>query len=484
VNLPKSGSGLARPDIAVNPTLILAVLAFSSFCASLMQSLVIPIQQDLHIYLNTSQGNASWVITATLLGGAVAMPVAGRLADMYGKKPILVASSVILLAGSLLCALSSSLIPVLIGRALQGVAMGYIPVAMSFVREVVPPKMSTTAVAVISATLGVGGALGLPLAAWIAESGDWHALFWVATALAAVMVVTSIVLLPHVRDAIEAKLDWIGALGLAAGLVAFLIGISKGHDWEWTSGSTLGCIFGGLVILLIWGWYQLRASDPLVDLRTTANRPVLMTNLAAVLIGFGMMAQAIVVPQLLQMPKETGYGMAQSMLAAGLWMAPGGLMMMFFAPVSAKLIGTIGGRKTLTIGALVVAVGYVMAVFMIDEPWKILIATCVGSAGVGIGYSAMPTLIMQNVPASEAGAAVGLNGLMRSIGTTTSSAVMAVLLTSSTIVGTAIPTLGAYKLCFWVGAAAAVVGAVFAFAAYPSKKISPAELQEVAAGTA
>ena len=89
-----------------------------------------------------------------------------------------------------------------------------------------------------------------------------------------------------------------------------------------------------MVVLLLWGCYELRQQDPLVDLRTTARPPVLLTNIAAVAIGFGMMAQSIVVPQLLQMPSATGYGLGQSILAAGLWMAPGGLMMMLFAPVS------------------------------------------------------------------------------------------------------------------------------------------------------
>lgn len=153
------------------------VLGFSSLCAALMQSLVIPLQPELPQLLDTPASNAAWVVTATLLAGGVAMPVAGRLADIYGRKPILVASAVIMLAGSIICALYSTIGPVLIGRILQGFAMGYIPVAISFVREVTPPAMRNSAVAGISATLGVGGALGLPIAAWIAQAFDWHMLF-------------------------------------------------------------------------------------------------------------------------------------------------------------------------------------------------------------------------------------------------------------------------------------------------------------------
>ena len=444
---------------------VVAVLCLSSLCAALMQSLVIPIQSELPDLLRTSASNASWVVTATLLGAAVAMPVSGRLADLVGKKPVLVASAAILLVGSAICAVSDTVGPVLVGRVLQGVAMGYVPVAISMVREVTPEHMRNTAVAGVSATLGVGGALGLPLAAWIAQGHDWHALFWVSVALAAVVLVLSASVLPHVHDAHPGRLDVVGALGLAVGLVALLVGVSKGHDWGWASSGTIGCIAGGVVVLLAWGWFELRHRDPLVDLRTTAKRPVLLTNIAALLIGFGMMAQSIVVPQLLEMPKATGFGLGQTILAAGLWMAPAGIVMMAFAPVSSRLLTRFGGRVTLATGAFVIAGGYVLAVFMTGAPWQLMVATCVAAAGVGIGYAAMPTLILTNVPPAEAASGVGVNALMRSMGTTVAGAVMAAVLTSRTVElapGVAIPSHDAFRLCFVIGAAAAAAGATIA----------------------
>ena len=459
----------APPRSTAHPVPVIVVLGFSSLCVALMQSLVIPIQLELPDLLGTSPSNASWVVTATLLGAAVAMPVAGRLADILGKKPVLVASAVLLMVGSLVAALSGSLVPLLIGRVLQGLAMGYNPFAISFVREIAPTRMVNTSIAAISAMMGVGGALGLPLAAWVADSFDWHALFWVSLGLAAAMTALSLIVLPHVHDAHQARLDWIGAIGLAIGLVSFLVGISKGNDWGWTDGLPLGLILGGLAVLVVWGVFEFRHDDPLVDLQTMSRRPVLMTNLAAVLIGFGMMAQAIVVPQLLEMPAATGYGLGQTILQAGLWMAPGGLMMLAFAPVSSKLLSTVGGRTTLALGATVLSVGYILAIFLTGAPWQLLIATCIGSAGVGIGYAAMPAVILQNVPPAESGAGVGLNGLMRSVGTTVAGAVMAVVMTSQTmdLGGREVPTLGAFQLCFIIGAVAAALGGALALLIYP-----------------
>jgi len=470
------------PQTKTKPQLIVAVLCFGALAAALMQTLVLPIQIKLPQLLHSDASNTSWVVTATLLGGAVAMPVSGRLGDIIGKQRVLLGSSVILVVGSVVCALSSSVWPMIGGRFLQGVAMGFIPVAISMVREVVPPHMASTAIATLSATMGVGGAIGMPLSAWIAQDYNWHTLFWASAVLAALMVVLTAVFVPHVADNHPASIDTVGAIGLAIGLVAVLVGVSKGNDWGWASTNTLLCIVGGLVVLLLWGVYELRQKDPLVDLRTTARRPVLLTNLAAVLIGFGMMAQSIVVPQLLEMPSATGYGLGQSILEAGLWMAPGGLMMMLLAPVSSRLMTTIGAKSTLATGAAVIGVGYLIALFLMNAPWQLLVASCVSCAGVGIGYAAMPTLILENVPPAESGSGVGINTVMRSVGTTVAGAVMASLLTSRTITlapGTAaIPSQDAFQLCFLVGAVAAFAGGAIALTISGRRREQPATVVE------
>ncbi len=379
---------------------------------------------------------------------------------MFGKQRVLLVSAVLLTVGSLICALGDSLIPLIIGRGVQGLAMGFIPVGMSLIREITPPRITSMAVAAMSATLGVGGAIGLPLAAWIVQTWDWHALFYVAAGLGVLVTVAVLVLVPRVNDAAGGRIDVPGAIGLAVGLSAFLIAVSKANDWGWTSGATLGLGIGGILVFIGWGFFELRQREPLVDLRTTARPAVLLTNIAAAAIGFGMMTQSIVLPMLLRLPEATGYGLGQSLLAAGLWMAPGGLMMMIFAPISGILINRIGAKITLAIGAAILGCGYLLAFFLMDAAWKLMLASIVCAIGVGVGYAAMPTLIMGSVPATEAGAAVGLNGLMRSLGTTVASAVMALILASATISlgGTEVPDESTFTWCFLVAAAAAFVG--------------------------
>ncbi len=219
------------------PLLAVVVLCLGGLAAALTQTLVIPIQSELPGLLHTSPANASWVVTITLLAAAVSMPVAGRVADLVGKQRVLVVSAGILLVGSVVCAMSSSLAPMLVGRALQGMAMGFIPVGISLMREITPPRLTSTAIAAMSATLGVGGAIGLPLSAWIADQGSWHDLFWLSAVLALVILLLTATLVPHVHDANPGRLDLVGAGGLALGLVAFLVGVSKATSWGWTDPS-------------------------------------------------------------------------------------------------------------------------------------------------------------------------------------------------------------------------------------------------------
>lgn len=452
------------PDRAPHPWAAVVALCSGGLAASLTQTMVIPIQGELPRLLGSTASSTAWVVTITLLAAAVTMPVMGRLADIVGKQRVLVASAVLLVAGSVVCALSDSLAPMLVGRALQGLAMGYIPVGIALLRQVVPPRLAGSAIAAMSATLGVGGAIGLPLSAWIVEVGDWHVLFWVAAGLGAAVLAAMLVLVPRDVDTTPARFDVGGALGLALGLVLFLVGVSKASEWGWTSGRTLGFIVVGLLVLVAWGAVELRTPEPLVDLRATARLPVLLTNVAAVAVGMGMMAQAVVVPQLLQLPEVLGYGLGQSILAAGLWMAPGGLMMMAFAPVSSRLMRTLGPKATLMIGAAVLGGGYLLALVMTASAWQLAVASIVISVGVGIGYAAMPALVLDASPPHEAGSAVGVNALSRSLGTTLAAALMGTVLTSSTVQlgGVGVPTEGAFQACFVIGAAAAFLGVAIA----------------------
>lgn len=379
---------------------VVATLAFAGTVAAVMQTLVTPLIAELPQLLNTSSSNATWVITVTLLVSAVCVPVSGRLGDLLGKRRMLLVCSVPLFVGSVVCALASSVVPMIIGRGLQGMGMGMVPLGIALLRDVVPREKLSSSIALVSASLGIGGALGLPIASAVAQYANWRVLFWGSAALALTISALIWFLIPDVPAGAKGqRFDVPGALGLAVGLVCLLLAVSKGAEWGWASTTTVGLFAASVVVLLAWGFWELRTRDPLVDLRTTARPRVLITNLASLFVGFGMYAGMLIAPQLLQFPEATGYGLGQSMLAAGLWMAPGGIMMMIVSPLGGKLTDARGPKFTLISGVLVIAVAYGLGILLMGSAWGLMLFLMVSSSGVGLAYGAMPALIMSAVPA-------------------------------------------------------------------------------------
>ncbi len=453
---------------------IVVVLASCGLVASFMQTLVVPLIPVFPRLLHVPAADASWVVTVTLLAASVITPVSGRLGDLYGKRRMILVSLGLLIAGSVVSATTSALAFQILGRGLQGCAMGVIPLGISIMRDELPPERVGGAISLMSATLGVGGAIGLPVAAVVAENADWHALFWTAAGLGLACALLIMTVVPESSVRTPAPFDYFGAFGLAAGLLCLLLPVVKGGTWGWTSAPTLGLAAAAVVILLAWGAYQLRRRDPLVDLRVSARRPVLFTNFASIMVGFALYAMALSFPQLLQAPASTGYGLGQTMVESGLTLAPNGLVMMLLSPVSARLIARFGPRPTLMSGALVIAAGYAFAIVLMDNALELITASVIIGAGVGIAYAAMPALIMGSVPVTETASANGLNSLMRSVGTAISSAVMAAMLAQLTISvgGLPVPSLAGFRATFAVAAGAALAGALLA-ALVPKRRTAP-----------
>ncbi|MET7320681.1 MFS transporter [Streptomyces sp. NPDC005549] len=441
------------------------VLAFAGIVVAVMQTLLVPVIKDLPRLLDTSPSNATWVLTSTLLSGAVATPIMGRLGDLFGKRRMLIASLSVMVVGALLSALTDALIPMIVGRTLQGFAMGAIPLGIGLMRDMLPRERLGSAMALMSSSIGVGGGLALPAAALVAQHTDWHALYYGAAGLGVVSIALTLLVVPESPLRAKGSFDLPGALGLSAGLILFLLPISKGSDWGWSSPTTLGLFATAVVVLLLWGLMELRVAAPLVDLRTTARREVLLTNLASIMVGVSFFVISLVLPQLLQLPSETGYGLGQSMVVAGLCVAPLGLTMMFTAPVYARLSARYGPRTTLIIGLVIIGIGYAGGLGLMSAAWQTVVTSVLIGAGIGLAYSSLPALIISAVPASETGAANGLNTLMRSIGTSVSSAVIGMVLanTANDAGGVAVPTLHGFRVSFMIAAGAVAVGLVLAF---------------------
>lgn len=453
------------PRSGTRSTSAIATLAAAGTIAAIMQTLVTPLLPNLPSILNTTPSNSNWVITVTLLAAAVCVPVTGRLGDILGKKRVLLACAVPLAIGSVICALATSVGPMIVGRGLQGIGMGMVPLGIALLRDIVPSNQLSSSIALVSASMGIGGGLGLPLAAAVAQYADWQVLFWGSAVLAVGIGVLIWKLIPDVPPAARGRrFDVQGAVLLAIGLICLLLAVSKGATWGWTSDTILGLFAGAVVALLVWGFWELRTLDPLIDLRTTARPRVLTTNIASIFVGTGMYASMLVFPQLLQLPEATGYGLGQSMLAAGLWMLPGGLTMMLVSPIGGKLTDTRGPKFTLVSGITVLIAGYLLSQLLFGSAWGIMVSLMVINGGVALAYGAMPALIMSSVPLTETAAANGFNTLMRSLGTSVGAAVVGAVLAQMTVTmgGHVMASEAGFRVSLLIGAGVSVAALMLA----------------------
>lgn len=446
---------------------LVAVLAFAGIVASLTQTLVVPLLVELPKIFGTTSSNTSWVITVTLLASAVITPVAGRLGDMYGKRPVILGSFVPLILGSALCAVADSVVTMIIGRGLQGLAAGLVPLGISLLKDSLPPAELRGAIALVSSSLGIGGALGLPIAAAVVQFTDWRILFWAMAAVSLLCLVLIRRIVPAaVAPGRAGKFDFPGALGLSAALVCLLLAVSKGGDWGWGSPLVVGLLGAAVFLFGLWGWWELRTRDALVDLRVTIRRAVLLTNVAAILLGFAMYSRSLILPQILQLPTDTGYGLGQSMLQMGFCMAPAGLAMMLVSPLGAKLSASRGPKTTLIVGAVITASSYAVSAFMMHTVWGLIAANLIAGIGLGFAYGALPALIMGSVPNTETGSANSFNALMLSIGTSVSGAVIGVVLAQMSMHSGShlVPTADGFRTGLFIGCAVALVAALAALA--------------------
>ncbi|WP_394940240.1 MFS transporter [Psychromicrobium sp. YIM B11713] len=462
---------------ARRPTwLIVTILCLSGTVVSLQQTLMIPLLPDFPRILRTSPDDVSWLVTATLLTAAVATPIVARMADMYGKRRMMLVAMVTMVIGSIICAVGESFGWLVVGRAFQGLAASLIPVGISILRDELPKERVASAVALMSATLGIGGALGLPLSGLIYQNLGWEAIFWLSTVVGILLIIGVLAVVPESELRTHGRFDYLGAVLLSVALTTLLLGISKGGHWGWTSEPVILLFVTAAVFLAAWVPYELRVSQPMVDLRTSARRPVLLTNIASLLVGFSMYANMLATTQLLQLPEGSGFGFGLAVTVAGLCMVPSGLAMVAFAPISAGLTKRFGAKTTLIIGVSVLALSYVARVFLTGEVWMVILGATAVSVGTAIAYAAMPTLIMRAVPITETASANGLNSLLRAVGTSTASAVIAAILTGLVTQhgGVSMPTLNAFTTVFWLAAIAALAAIAVAVFIPAAKALSTA----------
>jgi predicted MFS family arabinose efflux permease len=449
----------SRPTVA-----IVVVLASCGLLVSLVQTMVVPLLPQFPQLMSVSPSTASWLVTSNLVAGAVSAPVLGRLGDMYGKRRMLLVALGLVAVGSLLGAVAPNIAVLIAARVLQGTAFGVIALGMSLMRDVLPPDRVGSGVALMSSSLGFGGAIGLPITGVVAQFASWRWLFAGAAVVGVFQVLLVRRMVPETPLHRSGRFDALGAVGVGATLVCVLLAVSKGNEWGWTSPVVVGLFAATVVLLAVSARHLLRVRAPLVDLRVSARPAVLLTNIASIMVGFAMFAGFVLATQVLQAPEATGYGFGLSLIAAGVALLPMGGSMVLFSTASARLSGRFGPRTTLVLGTGLLGAGNLGFALLPSNLGMLIAVATLAAVGAALAYSAIPLLIMRAVPESETAAANSLNTLARQLGTSSCTAVAAAVTTASvlTLDGRILPTGFAYSATFVVAGGAGLLAMVIA----------------------
>ena len=427
--------------------MILAILSLGGISYALLQSLVVPALPEFQQSLHASESAVGWMLTAFLLSASITTPIIGRLGDMYGKDRLLMIVLVTLGVGTLISAVASSLSLLLLGRVIQGVGAGVFPLAFSIVRDELPHERVPGALGLVSSLLGVGAGAGVVLAGIITQQLSYHWLFWFPLALIAATTFLTWRYIPESPVKTPAEINYRAAALMTAGMSALLLGITETSTWGWGSPKTLGLLAAGVVIVLAWIREELRSREPLVDMRMMAIRGVWTTNLVAFLIGVGLYSAFILLPEYVQEPASTGYGFGASVTVAGLYLLPSTIAIIVLGQMAGVLERRIGSRGSLIWGAVFALACYVLLVAARSQPIDIFVAATLLGIGIGLSFSAMANLIVENVPQEQTGVATGMNAVTRTLGGAFGGQVAATLLASNLGAG-GIPTDTGFALSF------------------------------------
>lgn len=442
----------------------LTILGVAATAYALAQTSVVPAVGEIAVSLHASQQSVAWTLTSYLVSAAVLTPVIGRLGDMFGKRRLLVTSLVLFACGAALAAVSNSVALIVGGRVLQGAGGGIFPLCFGIIRDEFPEARRPSAIGLMSAIAGIGGGVGLLVGGLLVDHASYRWIFWSGTAMAMAAAISAQLLLPESPTREPGRIDLIGTLLLATGVTAPLIAVSQASAWGWGSARFIGLVSAGLLLLAIFATVERRTSEPLVDMTIFTLRPVLITNVTTLLVGFGMFGVFLLVPQLTETPKASGYGFGGDATLSGLLMLPGSLTMMLFGPLSGRLASRFGGKTPLVLGGLITAVGMLLLAVAHGSPGSVLGLTMVVFAGVGLAFAAMPNLIVDSVPASKTGEATGVNALVRSVGSSLGAQLIASILAGSVTRSVGLPTERAFQFSFLLGAAGALLATMVALA--------------------
>ena len=443
---------------ALVPTLV-AVGLLVAIVSSLGAPLIPEIAHHYHVSLSSAQ----WVLTAALLTGALTTPLLGRLADGTRQRDLITITLVAVLAGCILSGIGATFSMVVLGRALQGMGFGLLPVNMATARRLLPPAAARQAIATLSVSTAIGAGLGYPLTAGIAQEFGISAAYWFGAITVCLALTAALIVLPGRTPSASISFDALGAVVLSFMVTAISLVLAEGDSWGWTSTTTLSLIIVAATLLVPWIVFELRQHAPLLNLRHLTNPTVAMANAVGFLMSASMYLVVPVVVEFIQSPADVPYGFHSTVLVSGLVLMPLSAATFLSSRLLIPYERRFGIRTMVPLGALVFGAAAAFFALFHTQLWEAFATMGVLGLGIGFTFSAIPGFIVRAVPAHETGAATGLYQVLRTIGLSFGSALSAGVLASFTSSGSVFPTVHGFLVTLIIALGLALIAAVASY---------------------
>jgi MFS family permease len=434
----------------------LAILSSIATLVMYTETMLVPSLPTIISEFNLSYSLSPWILTTYLIVGAVMTPVTSSLAEIHGKRKILLAVMGVYAVGVTVGGLTTDFYSFIIARGMQGVGMSMFPIAFSVIREQFPKSRLAIGQGVITSMFACGSILGLLIGATIAEYSGWRITFLSILPVAILLPIvvwkfarigevhsdwmtttttTTTTTSPQQQSGSSDKkksLDLFGAATLAATITFFLLSLTFIETRATGSNSTqsisqlailsAGCIAAFVAFLVA----ERRAIHPLIDLKLLQNKILLFTNIMMIILGFSMFMVFQTIPILAESPPPAGFG--YSITATAAIQLPFSIILLIFGPTSGYIVSKLGSIRPVIMGYAINAFGFFMLATFHSQPWMVSVALAIISTGLSLGSVGLMNIVLLATPYKNMVTSIGMTSLLRIIGSSVGPAVAGVLM--------------------------------------------------------
>ncbi|GLC88549.1 MDR family MFS transporter [Lysinibacillus piscis] len=373
----------------------------------------------------------SWIYSAYLLASAIAAIIFGKLADLFGRKRMIIIGILIFLVGSMLCGLAQSMEQLIIFRAIQGIGAGSIlPLTLTMVGELFPTeKARAKGQGYLSMVWGVSGVIGPLFGGFIVDNISWHYIFFINVpfGLAAIYLIAK-----HYQEAIVAvkrKIDYLGAVLFTIGMIALLYAIIDNSKTQmWLSTQSLSLYAVAIVFLAIFIVVELRAEEPIIPLSLFKNGRLMAVN------GLTLSGMSVVIGVTVYIPIFAQSVLDKNATQAGLMLTPLSVLWTVNAIVAGNLIGRLTNKRIIQIGAILLVGGTLLLAGLSSTSGEARVY--IGSSIVGLGMGLIMPMLMISIQKvadpKQLGTSIGLNSFMNTFSQALGAALFGMLFNIAT----------------------------------------------------